>query len=119
MPRKPKVPCGHQGCPELVEPGRVYCAKHRPLHPEFNPSASSRGYGSEWRKARRGFLAAHPLCEQCMKEGRYTRATDVDHIIPHRGDMVLFWDRSNWQALCHSCHSKKTAREELHPVYKY
>ncbi|MFG1378079.1 HNH endonuclease [Xanthobacter autotrophicus] len=27
----------------------------------------------------------------------------VDHIIPHRGDKALMWDRSNWQALCPTC----------------
>jgi 5-methylcytosine-specific restriction protein A len=26
--------------------------------------------------------------------------------------MALFWDQSNWQPLCHTCHSKKTARED-------
>jgi 5-methylcytosine-specific restriction protein A len=26
--------------------------------------------------------------------------------------MVLFWDRSNWQGLCHPCHSAKTATED-------
>ncbi|MFR3634507.1 MAG: HNH endonuclease [Sutterella sp.] len=31
---------------------------------------------------------------------------------PHKGDMALFWDQSNWQPLCHTCHSKKTARED-------
>ena len=54
-----------------------------------------------------------------MKEGRYTKATDVDHIVPHRGDRDLFWDRNNWQALCHSCHSKKTAAEDSNPEYTY
>lgn len=38
-------------------------------------------------------------------------ATEVDHIKPHRGDMVLFWDESNWQGLCRSHHSRKTAGE--------
>ena len=43
-----------------------------------------------------------------MKQGNLTPATVVDHIIPHRGDMKLFWDESNWQALCESCHNHKT-----------
>ena len=37
-------------------------------------------------------LRRHPLCVECMKQGRYVKATDVDHIIPHRGDKILFWD---------------------------
>lgn len=32
----------------------------------------------------------------------------VDHIIPHRGDMKLFWDRSNWQPMASSpCHNSR------------
>ena len=119
MPKRPKIPCRHPGCAQLVEPGQKYCERHKPMHPEEVRSAAGRGYGSAWRKARKAFLQAHPLCAECMKEGRYVQATDVDHIVPHRGDMELFWDRSNWQALCHRCHSKKTRREDQTPVYKY
>jgi len=39
-------------------------------------------------------------------------ATVVDHIKPHRGDKTLFWERSNWQALCKQCHDIKTAKED-------
>jgi 5-methylcytosine-specific restriction protein A len=40
-------------------------------------------------------------------------ATVVDHIIPHQGDMTLFWDAdSNWQSLCKTCHDRKTATED-------
>ena len=119
MPRKLNQPCKHPGCPRLVPHGTKYCEVHKPMHPEEVRSAASRGYGGAWRKARRIYLQAHPLCEECMKNGRYVKATDIDHVIPHRGDMELFWDKSNWRALCHSCHSKKTAREDMHPVYKY
>lgn len=89
------------------------------MHPEEIRSASSRGYGRAWKKARKAYLAAHPLCVECQKQGRYVKATDVDHIKPHRGNPILFWVRDNWQSLCHSCHSKKTGREDMHPEYKY
>ena len=40
-------------------------------------------------------------------------AKEVDHIIPHKGNMKLFWDSdNNWSPLCKSCHSKKTAKEQ-------
>ncbi|MDP2141293.1 MAG: HNH endonuclease signature motif containing protein [Gammaproteobacteria bacterium] len=81
--------------------------------PEQQRSTSAqRGYGYKWQKARKGFLAKHPLCVHCQLQDKVTAATDVDHIIPHRGDMVLFWDRDNWQGLCHACHSTKTASED-------
>ena len=119
MPFRPKRPCAHPGCPELVESGRKYCEKHRPLHPEDTRSASSRGYGRAWQKASKQFLTAHPLCVMCAAEGMYVKATVVDHIHPHRGDPVLFWDRSNWQSLCKAHHDRKTGQEDSRPTYLY
>lgn len=121
MPSRPKVPCQHPGCPELVEPGARYCAKHKALHPDpmARPSAASRGYGERWRKASRQYLQAHPFCVRCLEKGRYTKATVVDHITPHRGNPILFWDRSNWQPLCKTCHDRKTWTEDAHIAYKY
>jgi 5-methylcytosine-specific restriction protein A len=43
--------------------------------------------------------------------GRLEPAIIVDHIVPHRGDPVLFWDEGNWAAMCKPCHDGKTARE--------
>ena len=119
MPSRPKTPCKHPGCAALVPSGQKYCDRHKAMHPEEVRPAASRGYGAAWRKARNAFLQAHPLCVECMKEGRYVKATDVDHIVPHRGDSKLFWDQSNWQALCHRHHSMKTRREDQTPTYHY
>jgi 5-methylcytosine-specific restriction protein A len=69
-------------------------------------------YGGQWRKARRLFLARHPLCRMCQTQGKIATATVVDHIRPHRGDLVLFWDQTNWQALCKSHHDSAKQREE-------
>ena len=68
-------------------------------------------YGKRWQAARAAWIATYPLCVECERQGRTTAATDVDHITPHRGNMERFWDVSNWQALCASCHAKKTRRE--------
>ena len=119
MPTKPKVPCKHPGCAALIPSGTKYCEAHKPLHPEEVRSAASRGYGSAWQKASRAFLQAHPLCEECRKDGRYTKATVVDHIKPHRGDPVLFWDQDNWQRLCKHHHDVKTRTEDQFPEYHY
>lgn len=75
-------------------------------------SAASRGYDHRWKKARNAFIKANPLCKTCKSEGYTTLANVVDHIIPHKGDMVLFWDQSNWQSLCKTHHNKKTAGED-------
>lgn len=119
MSYKPKVPCKHPGCSELIPAGHKYCEKHRAMHPEEVRSAAGRGYNRAWQKASKAFLQKHPLCVQCIKEGRYVKATDVDHIVPHRGDERLFWDEDNWQPLCHKHHSQKTRREDQVPVYHY
>jgi 5-methylcytosine-specific restriction protein A len=73
-------------------------------------SAARRGYDSRWQKARLGFLARNPLCVECERRGELTPASVVDHIEPHRGNVGLFWDVRNWQALCKRCHDRKTAR---------
>ena len=66
---------------------------------------------SRWRKFRRVYLAQHPLCVECERQGKTTPATDVDHIEPHKGDRAKFW-AGPFQALCAECHSRKTASEE-------
>ena len=96
-----------------------YCTKHLPLHPEVTRPAARRGYSSRWQKASKAYLRSHPLCVECMKLGRYTKATLVDHVVPHRGDQKLFWDQNNWQGLCARHHNVKTGREDSRPTYGY
>lgn len=114
IPRKPARPCSKPGCPELVYGSDRYCEAHKEqerLYDRARGSAAARGYDSRWRKARLGFLRQNPLCVHCQAEGRITPATVVDHIIPHKGDQDLFWDRDNWQALCKQHHDIKTGTE--------
>lgn len=75
-------------------------------------TSAQRGYGHKWRAARLAYLRDHPLCVMCQADGRVTAATVVDHIVAHRGDRVLFWDRNNWQSLCATHHSRDKQREE-------
>ena len=119
--------CKFPGCRKPVPRGEGYCPLHKAKgeereakanaermkrRAEAKGSAAERGYGYRWRKLRARFLADHPLCEECLRAGRAVAATDVDHIIPHRGNPDLMWDEENLQALCHSCHSRKTASED-------
>lgn len=117
MPMKPKKPCKHPGCPLLTH--ETYCEFHVKLHVNDRASANERGYSSKWQSARKRFLANHPLCKECEREGKLTQATVVDHIKPHRGDEKLFWDVSNWQPLCKKCHDKKTRTKDQHQAYSY
>ena len=101
-----------------IFPGRAITLVER--NDLANPArAAARGYGSRWRRLSRAFLRAHPLCAACQREGRYVKATVVDHIKPHRGDPVLFWDQDNWQPLCKHHHDVKTRTEDQFPEYHY
>ena len=117
MPTKPKRPCKHPGCPRLTNDR--YCDQHAKLHTSDRAGAVERGYGSRWQKARKQFLAGHPLCAECQRAGKLTSATVVDHIKPHRGDAVLFWEEKNWQPLCKKCHDRKTRTRDQHQEYNY
>ena len=114
MPSKLPKPCAHPGCPALT--AERYCERHRKQeaqrHDKERGTAAARGYYGRWQRARAAYLAKHPLCAECERQNRLTPATVVDHKTPHRGDMALFWDSENWQALCKPCHDKKTAKED-------
>ena len=117
MPIKSKKPCKHPGCPRLTNDR--YCDQHAKPHINDRESAFERGYNSRWQKASKRFLARQPFCTECEKIGQLTPATVVDHIMPHRGDKVLFWDENNWQPLCKKCHDRKTRMNDQHQEYSY
>jgi len=95
-----------------VRPGKM--GKRKDSIPQHMPreNAAARGYTYRWQKVSAGWLRSHPLCAHCEAAGRIKAASEVDHIVPHKGDMAIFWDNTNWQSLCHSCHSTKTATED-------
>lgn len=107
--------CRHPSCGKLIDDAG-YCPSHVRVEQKRadaqRGSSSERGYNYRWQKARQTFLRANPLCRHCTKLGMVRAATEVDHVIPHRGDQELFWNTDNWQGLCKPCHSRKTARED-------
>ncbi len=116
MPNKPLRPCLYPGCTELVNKG--YCEKHqRPKTAHKTICAWHSWYSrSIWTdKLRPGQLLREPFCCECARYGVRTPATDVDHVEPFRGDWNKFTDPDNLQSLCHSCHSRKTAKELWRP----
>lgn len=107
MPLRCKRPCAKPGCPALTS--GQYCDAHRGEVDAYRGTAAQRGYDHRWRAARESFLSRNPLCVACLAEGRTEAATVVDHRVPHRGDPTLFWDKTNWDALCKPHHDRKTA----------
>jgi len=82
MPTKPKRPCSHPGCPKLTA-GR-FCEEHEKAEAKRyeryqRDPATYKRYGSAWRKLRKRYIAAHPLCENCLEHGRVT-PTQEAHI---------------------------------------
>ena len=76
-------------------------------------SAASRMYDHRWREARDLFLKQpeNRNCVYCLEKTPPKKRSSevVDHFIPHKGDLALFWDKSNWRPACKRCHDKKTA----------
>lgn len=110
MPLRAPRPCKAPGCGALASDG-AYCPAHesrsaqdKAVSEARRPSAAARGYDHRWRKVRDSFLRRNPLCAKCGKP-----ASVVDHVVPHKGDWILFWKKENWQALCERCHNVKTA----------
>ncbi len=72
-----------------------------------------------WRDLRQVIaLRANWTCQGCdrphlLNEIRHhPDSLVVDHIAPHRGNLVLFWDESNLQAVCKAWHDGDKQRQE-------
>ena len=108
MPYKQKKPCAYPGCPELTHV--KYCEKHqKQTNRDYDrhhrtEENYSRYHNSRWKEIRSAQLHRQPLCEMCMKEGRYIPATLVHHIIPLSEGGTNAAD--NLMSLCDSHHSK-------------
>ncbi|NTS64168.1 HNH endonuclease [Sphingomonas sp. HHU CXW] len=87
--------------PSLIKP------KPRKAWAHSKPSPRLRGRAGV--ADRRSILSDEPLCRTCVKAGRVTAATVVDHIVPlSEGGSD---DRSNKQPLCTPCHDAKSKAE--------
>ena len=108
MPYKPKRPCAYPGCCLLAE-HEQYCAEHKKAKDKHynqyeRDPASSKRYGRSWKRIRDTYIKAHPLCEECQKQGKLTPAEEVHHKLPIKKDGSH--SRDNLMSLCRSCHNK-------------
>lgn len=111
MPYAPKKPCRYPGCPQLTH--QTYCKKHiQIMNHNYNhyqrPKTHHQRYHRGWPKIRQRYLRLHPFCEMCRLQDRFTKATEVHHVLPleHGGTN----DFKNLMALCKACHSRITAQ---------
>ena len=96
--------CGIQGCPNLTT--SRWCQAHTQSagHHLYDTARWKGKHGLRDRVRREEPFCSVPGCD---------RLTDhIDHVVPHRGDERLFFDRSNLSGICAVHHSEKTARGE-------
>jgi 5-methylcytosine-specific restriction protein A len=101
--------CAQALCPNRAT-YRGRCPQHATQKEQTRYNAATRKWYSteDWRILRLTVLAEQPVCMDC----KVAPSVEVDHIVPHRGDYVLFWDRDNLQGLCKQCHGRKTKKGE-------
>ena len=111
MPKRPPKPCSHPGCGALVTGRESHCEKHKAAHTwNHGKSRQDRGYGRQWEKIRVHILNRDSyLCLPCLREGRTTPASQVDHI--RTKALGGTDDHTNLQSICTACHRAKTAKE--------
>ena len=103
--------CKAPGCMRLTSTG--WCQEHQPKYERGSSSAWHHLYTNPrygWRHRRAAQLTLEPFCRECAKHGRRVKATEADHVTPHRGNVELFC-KGELQSLCHRCHSRKTVQE--------
>lgn len=119
MPSAPRKPC--RTCGQLTN--GTYCEKHqkkkeaevvvqRIKYDKERGTAASRGYNYRWSKYSEQYRKDHPLCVMCEAKGKVVLTECVDHIIAVNGpDDPLFWEPTNHQGLCNTCHNIKSEAE--------
>lgn len=72
--------------------------------------SDERYHSARWARLSARWRIAHPLCEECRRQGIITAADCVDHIEPVQihGD---FFDETNLQSLCNRCNMLKGERD--------
>lgn len=72
----------------------------------------------QWRDLRWSVLVDELFtCRLCGRDGD-SPVMVADHIKPHRGNRVMFFDRNNLQCLCKQCHDRDKQKEERQNAYR-
>lgn len=109
MPSAPPSLCLEPRCPNLgAYKGR--CKVHARIQERTRYNAETRKwyYTDAWKTLRQIVLGNQPVCVECKVQP----STEVDHITPHRGNYAMFFNLSNLQGMCTTCHGRKTQRGE-------
>jgi 5-methylcytosine-specific restriction protein A len=119
MPNRAPRACRTSTCPHPAAPRSSYCdgCRQRLGLPTAASShwanwnrgtSTERGYGAVWRRLRAEVLrGAQYRCVPCRREGRFSVADEVHHIVARADGGSDELD--NLEAICLACHRKRTA----------
>ena len=90
---------------------RQYPGLHNPRKnsDEKNDTMKAQGFyhSAAWRRVRRMALQRdHFLCQDCLKHGRFKKATEVHHVLELEEHPELALELSNLRSLCWDCHEQ-------------
>jgi len=112
MPVSPPRPCTKARCTKYAtKKGR--CDEHQiKAWDHGGKTRHERGYDNNWYRLRKQALTRDDhLCQDCLLEGIYTLAKDVDHVVPkYKGGQD---ELSNLRSLCRPHHKPKTQKESI------
>ena len=79
-----------------------------------------------YQRIREYYMRCHPWCERCLKEGKYSPASDCHHVVsPFQGELsheakyTLLTDANNFIALCRNCHNEIHQAQENNKKLKH
>ena len=121
---KPLKPCNKIGCNILTR--ERYCDKHTVLSCEgrketdryYNKYKRNKVINSfyqsrEWRMLRAEVMRRDKgLCVNCLKQGKYSQAKSVHHIVKVKDDWSRRLDMDNCKALCDRCHNEEDKKKK-------
>lgn len=112
--------CNRPGCTNYISTSETYCEEHtNHNYKQYEKIRTSTAEGREykrfydskdWKELRyQTLLNAGFICEICERN----EATIADHIIPTKVKWEMRLDPKNIQAVCVSCHNKKTVSDKI------
>lgn len=122
-----KIPvrkCNEVNCKTLINFRERYCDEHKEKVNDYKKDYEKKRYerdkefikfynSKSWREVRQiAMLENDYLCNECLLEGKYTKADVADHIIEIKDDWSKRLDSSNIRILCHYHHNLKTIEEK-------
>lgn len=108
------IVCKYRGCNKLTRMQNGYCEEHQEYYKQKQSERFKRGrfnkfyWSKDWKKLREtALIRDNYLCQDCLKNEKITKATDVHHKIKIKDDYSKRNDIDNLISLCKDCHKKR------------